>query len=158
MCSVGIIVYPYTAAFLEGSKFRFDLIWVDSFSGLVGDVTVLLLFLDCGQVWLFERCWWRNRGRYCDVITWMMFETYCAFFLQILLRYGRHPNIIELRDVSQLVLVSFPDPGFEEERIWCTCTSNSFWGTQGCHVIGMIMHRFGMAIHQLLSHTCNGWL
>lgn len=31
-------------------------------------------------------------------------DNYCDVIVQILLRYGRHPNIIELRDVSVCVM------------------------------------------------------
>ena len=45
---------------------------------------------------------WRNNR--CDI-----WDVCCVVFPQILLRYGRHPNIIELRDVSWLN--------------WCVCAS-----------------------------------
>lgn len=46
------------------------------------------------------------------VRVWVCYDPFLTLFVQILLRYGHHPNIIELRDVSvctlgQSIVISF---------------------------------------------------
>ena len=52
-------------------------------------------------------------------------------------------------------IVSFPDPTLKERKGLVYIERFPGQLVAACHVIGMTMHRFGMATHQSLSHACS---
>ena len=56
---------------------------------------------------------------------------------------------------SNAAIVSFPDPTLKEGKGLVYIERYPGPQDAACHVIGMTMHRFGMATHQPLSHACS---